>query len=227
MPPTPAAPPEPAYDLYGYWRSSATYRVRVALALKGLSWRERFVDIDAGEHRGPAFLQVNPMGAIPALVPAGQPPITQSMAILEYLEELHPAPALLPPDAAGRARVRAIAGLLAADTHPLVTPRIRKVLQGEAGYDADRWKAWQTRWFHAGLGALEQRLAAEPQTGDFCHGDQPTMADVVLASILAVMRVFKVPTQDTPTVDRIVARCDALEAFRNADPYRQAGAPVA
>ena len=219
------------FELFAFWRTSATYRVRVALNLKGLTAHERIVNLDAGEQRSEAFLKVNPMGAIPALRVAGHeppmPPITQSLAILEFLDEFQPAPPLLPADLHGRARVRSIAGMLVADTHPLITPRVKKYLTSSAGFDDAAWRAWQVQWFTTGLAAVEQRLAGEAATGVFCHGDQPTMADICLASITAVMRVFKVTVHDIPTIDRIVATCDALEAFAKAAPSRQEGAPAA
>ena len=214
------------YDLYAFWRSSATYRVRVALNLKGVTANEHFVNIDAGEQRTPEFLKINPLAAIPALVEQGRAPITQSLAILEFLEEMHPSPALLPKDAYGRARVRAICQILAADTHPLVTGRIKKYLTGTGHFDDASFKAWQTHWFTTGLGALEQRLANDKETGKYCHGDQIGMADICLASILAVMRVFKITVPNTPTIDRIVAACDGNEAFAKAAPYLQHGAPA-
>lgn len=219
----PAAAP---LELFAYWRTSATFRVRVALNLKGLAATERFVDIDAGEHRSPAFLEINPLGAVPALVEAGHPPLTQSLAILEFLEELKPEPALLPKDLHGRARVRSLAGMLASDTHPLVTPRVRKVLSTTAGFDDAAVRAWVQHWFSTGLAAVEQRLAAEPATGRFCHGDAPTIADITLASIIAVTRLFKMDFAGLPTVDRIIAQCDALDAFARAAPLRQQGAPA-
>ena len=226
---TPATPTP--FELFAFWRTSATYRVRVALNLKGLTAHERIVNLDAGEQRSEAFLKVNPMGAIPALLVAGHepamPPITQSLAILEFLEEFQPAPPLLPGDLHGRARVRSIAGMLVADTHPLITPRVRKYLTTSGGFDDAAWRAWQVQWFTTGLAAVEQRLAREAATGVFCHGDAPTMADICLASITAVMRVFKITVPGTPTIDRIVARCDALEAFAKAAPSRQEGAPAA
>ena len=220
------APQPTSFELYAYWRTSATYRVRVALALKGLAAQERFVDVDAGEHRSEAFLKINPLGAIPAFVEAGHAPITQSLAILEFLEEFQPEPPLLPADLHGRARVRSLAGMLASDTHPLITPRVRKYLAAAGGFDAAGWRAWQEHWFGTGLAAVEQRLASEPQTGRFCHGDRPTMADICLASVIAVMRVFEITVPGTPTVDRIVAACDAIDAFARAEPRRQAGAPA-
>ena len=217
------------FELFSYWRSSATYRVRVAFNLKGVPRRETNVDIDAGEQHGEAFRRVNPLGGIPALIDHGPGesalPITQSLAILEFLDETHPQPPLLPADAPGRARVRAIAQMLSADTHPLVTPRVRQYLTTAGGFDADAWRAWQVQWFGAGLRAVEARLAGEAATGRFCHGDQPTLADICLASMFSVMRVFKIDFDDIPTCKRVMAECEKLEAFAAADPMRQAGAP--
>jgi len=217
---------QPAFDLYAFWRTSATYRVRVALSLKGLTATEQFVNIDAGEQRSEAFLKLNPLGAIPALVEAGHPPLTQSLAILEFLEEFQPAPPLLPQGLHERARVRSIASMLAADTHPLITPRVKKYLTTTAGMDDAAWRAWQIQWFGTGLRALEQRLAAESETGTFCHGDTPTMADICLASIVEMVRIFKITIPDTPIIDRIMANCDAHPAFAAAKPSRQVGAPA-
>ena len=220
----------PRYELFAFWRTSAAYRVRVALNLKGIAAEERIVDLDAGEQRGEAFLAVNPLGAIPALVDregAGpNPPLTQSLAILEFLDEMHPQPPLLPADAHGRARVRSLAAMLAADTHPLITPRVKRYLTGAGGFDDAKWRAWQVHWFTTGLQAVEQRLATEAPTGAFCHGDAVTTADICLCSILAVMRVFKIAVADVPTVDRIVALCETHEAFAKAAPHLQAGAPA-
>lgn len=216
----------PPFDLYAFWRTSATFRVRVALRMKGLDATEHQVNLDAGEQRSDAFLKINPLAAIPALVTPGHPPLTQSLAILEFLEELQPTPPLLPADLHGRARVRSIAGMLASDTHPLITPRVRRYLTGTAGFDDTAWRAWQTQWFGTGLAAVEQRLASESATGRFCHGDVPGMADICLASIAAVMRVFKISVPGTPTVDRIVAACEELDAFQQAQPLRQVGAPT-
>jgi maleylacetoacetate isomerase len=216
---------QPAFELYGFWRSSATYRVRVALALKGLSAREHVIDLDAGDQRTPAFLKINPLGALPALIVPGQAPLTQSLAILEYLEETVPAPALLPADPNGRARVRSIAAGLAADTHPLIVPRVRRYLTTTGGFGNAAWRSWQVQWFNAGLQALEARLASEAATGQYCHGDTVTIADIVLMSIVAVMRVFGISAAGTPTIDRIVASCETQDAFAGAAPARQTGAP--
>lgn len=217
---------QPAFELYGFWRTSATYRVRVALNLKGLQANERFVNVDAGEHQSGDFLRINPMGAIPALGVPGHMPLTQSLAILEFLEEFQRQPQLLPADIYARARVRSIAAMLAVDTHPLITPRVKKHLIETNGFDDAAWRVWQTKWFGTGLRAVEQRLASDQETGTFCHGDSPTMADICLASIIVVMRIFKITIAETPTIDRIIASCEALDAFSKADPMRQAGAPL-
>ena len=219
------------FELFSFWRTSATYRVRVAFNLKGVVPQEHNVNLDAGEQRSEAFLKINPMGAIPALIDHApghdKTPLTQSLALLEFIEETYPTPALLPADTHGRARVRSLAAMLAADTHPLITPRVKKYLTTSAGFDDAAWRAWQMHWFGTGLQALEQRLAGEPQTGRFCHGDQPTLADICLASIVVVTRVFKIEVPAIPTVNRIMAACEQLDAFAKADPGRQAGAPQA
>lgn len=216
----------PQFELYSFWRTSATFRVRVALNMKGMSAHEHNINIDAGEQRSAAYLTINPLGGIPTLVEVGYPPITQSLAILEFLDETQPTPALLPSDRHGRARVRSIAAMLASDTHPLITPRVKKYLVANNSFDDAAWRAWITHWFTTGLGAVEQRLASENATGNFCHGDVPGMADICLASVVAVMRVFKVTVPNTPTIDRIMVNCDALEAFAKAAPSRQVGAPA-
>ncbi len=216
------------FELFAYWRTSATYRVRVALNLKGLAASERVVDLDAGEQRGEAFLRINPLGAIPALIDreAGDaPPITQSLAILEFLEDVHPAVPLLPSTPHGRARVRSLASMLVADTHPLIVPRVVRYLIETAHLDADAIRAWRVNWFTTGLQAVERRLAREGATGTFCHGDDITIADICLASIKVVLPIFRIEVPDTPTVDRIFTTCEAHPAFARAAPSRQAGAP--
>lgn len=215
------------YQLYAFWRSSAAYRVRVALALKGLTAQEHYIDLDAGDQRADEFLKINPLGAVPALIVPGHPAMTQSLAILEFLDETTPSPPLLPSDPYGRARVRSIAASLAADTHPLVVPRVRRYLTTNGGFDDAAWRAWQIQWFTTGLQALEKRLATEAGTGTYCHGNSVTIADILLASIIAVMRVFKISVADIPTVDRIMALCEAQPAFAQANPFKQHGAPKA
>ncbi len=221
-------PATPRFELYSYWRTAATYRVRVALGLKGLSWDEHNVNLDAGEQRGEAFLRINPLGAIPALIDregASRAPITQSLAILEYLEEVAPTPALLPGDAVGRARVRSIAQMLAADTHPMITGRVKKYLVGNAAFNDDMFRAWQTNWLTTGLQAVEKRLASETETGRYCHGDTVSHADICLASLLAVAPIFKIDIPDIPSIQRIMGPIMSQDAFVKAEPMRQAGAP--
>jgi maleylacetoacetate isomerase len=211
--------------LYGFWRSMAAYRVRVALALKGVAAREIAVDLDAGEQFAPDFLAVNPEGAVPALVEPGQPPLTQSMAILEYLEECYPQPPLLPADLYGRARVRSLAALVVSDTHPLIVPRVRTYLTVEAGFDDAAFRAWSAHWVTRGLAGMEARLANDRATGAFCHGDSVTFADICLANLGLAAHTLRFDLGQTPTVARILKRCDALEAFVGAHPNRQLGAP--
>ena len=216
----------PSFELYAFWRTAATYRVRVALGLKGLEAREINIDLDAGEQRSPAYLKINPLAGLPTLMQAGHPPMTQSLAILEFLEELQPDPALLPADLHGRVRVRSLANMLAADTHPLITPRVRKYLNAAADFDDAAWRAWQQHWFGTGLSAVEKRLASEAATGTFCHGDQPGMADICLVSVVAVMQVFNIKVPSIPEIERIVQRCQQLPAFAAAAPSLQHGAPT-
>ncbi len=213
-------------ELYGYWRSAATYRVRVALNLKGVAVHEIPIDLDAGEQDAPGFRAINPQGAVPALIEDGQPPLTQSLAILEYIEELHPTPPLLPADPRARARVRSLAGAIACDSHPLIVPRVRTWLTGQAGFDPDQWRAWQTHWFGTGLRTVEARLTGEAGTGRFCHGDSPSFADLCLMSCLAGVRVFKLDVGPLPEVERIAANCQALDAFARASGHLQPGAPA-
>jgi maleylacetoacetate isomerase len=212
--------------MYGFWRSAASFRVRIAMNLKGLAYEETMIDLDAGEQYAPGFLGINPAAAVPALFVDDGPPLTQSLAILEYLEELHPEPALLPADARGRARVRALALIFAADHHPLIVPRVRRYLADTLGIDDARRTDWIRHWFREGLVQGEARLAEDPATGRFCHGDQPTFADLCLISQVMGARGFKISTADLPTVDRIAAACLELDGFARAVPLRQPGAPA-
>ncbi len=172
-------------------------------------------------------MAINPQRAVPALVEDGQAPITQSLAILEYLEERYPEPRLLPRDLGGRARVRSLALLAAADTHPLIVPRVRGYLAQQEGFDAGRWQAWLGHWLTAGLRTFETRLAGEPETGEFCQGDAVTLADICLAGLAMTAEVFKLEVTGLPTVERILARCFAMDAFAKAHALKQPGAPAA
>jgi maleylacetoacetate isomerase len=212
--------------LYTYWRSLATFRVRIALNIKGIAYESVYVDLDAGQQNRPEFKAVNPQMVIPALVEDDGHVLFQSMAILEYLNEVHPEPPLLPPDARGRARVRALSLMTVADTHPLIVPRVRNHLAKTYGLDEDGKLAWVRHWFAAGLDAYEGHLARDAATGTYCHGDRITFADLCLVSHAVGTQVFKGTLDGHPTVQRIVARCMADERFASAQPKRQPGAPA-
>lgn len=213
--------------MYGFWRSAASFRVRIALNLKGLAFSETMIDLDAGEQHAADYVAINPQAVVPSLYIDDGPPLTQSLAILEYLEETHPTPPLLPSDPRGRARVRALALLWAADHHPLIVPRIRRYLADELHLDEATRTAWIKHWFREGLAIGEKRLAGDPATGRYCHGDTPTFADLSLMSQAMGARGFKVDFADLPTISRIVEACLANDAFARALPLRQPGAPAA
>ncbi len=213
--------------MYGFWRSAASFRVRIALNLKGLPFEEEMIDLDAGEQHAPAYRAINPQAVVPSLIIDDGPPLTQSLAILECLDEVHPVPPLLPDDVRGRARVRALALIWAADHHPLIVPRVRRYLADTMGQDEAARAAWVRHWFREGLVIGEARLANDAETGDFCHGDAPTIADLCLMSQAMGARNFQVDFADLPTVSRIVAACLAQDAFARALPLRQPGAPAA
>ena len=212
--------------LYGNWRSLATYRVRVALALKAIPHEVVPIDMAAGEHHGAGFKAINPQGVLPALDDGHGSLLFQSLAIIEYLDETHPTPALLPADAAGRARVRGLAQIHAADVHPLLVPRVRNHLQKVAGLDDAALQQWIERALLTGLAAIEANLAHSPHTGMFCHGDSPTLADICLASQMIAMQLFKVDASAYPTAQRVYAACAKLPAFAGAHPLQQPGAPA-
>ena len=210
--------------LYGFWRSLASYRVRVALAMKGLQAEEVSIDLLKGRQNTGEYLAVNPQGVVPALVPDdGGPPLFQSLAILEYLEETRPEPPLLPRDPRGRARVRGLSLIAAADGHPLITPRIRNYLEKELKQDEAARNRWLAHWTLRALEAIEGHLSKEKETGRFCHGDTPTMADICLASqMIGALAYFNVDTKNVPTAQRIYNACMEIDAFSNAHPLKQA-----
>lgn len=213
-------------QLYGFWRSAAAFRVRVALNLKGIEVQEIPINLDTGEQHDPAFLAINPQGAVPALIEAGEPPLTQSLAILEYLEERYPEPALLPDGLRDRARVRSLALAISSDSHPLIVPRVRSYLMDREGFDKQRLHTWLSHWFDRGLQTVETRLAHDPETGRFCHGDTPTFADLCLISATNGVSNMKLNVGPMPTIDRIAAACHALDAFQRAAPSRQSDFPA-
>lgn len=208
--------------LYTYFRSSAAYRVRIALHLKGLPYEAVPVHLvrNGGEHRQPDYLALNPAGLVPALEDRGQV-LTQSLAIIEYLEETYPAPALLPGDALNRARIRALAQAIACDIHPINNLRVLQYLSRELGVTDEQKNAWYRHWVESGLAAVEAMLQQQPRSGRFCVGDTPTLADICLVPQVFNARRFNCNTAHIPTVMRIVDACEALEAFRRAAPDNQ------
>jgi maleylpyruvate isomerase len=207
--------------LYDYFRSSAAYRVRIALNLKGLAPERAFVHLRRGAQRADDYLAVNPLGLVPSLVTDGGEVLTQSLAIIEWLEETHPQPPLLPPDAAGRARVRALALEIACDIHPINNLRVLNYLTGTLGATEAQKNGWYRYWCDVGFEALETQLAREKATGAFCHGGSPTIADICLVPQLANARRVELDLSLYPTLLRIEAACNALPAFAAAAPAKQ------
>ncbi|MET0319453.1 MAG: maleylacetoacetate isomerase [Duganella sp.] len=208
--------------LYTYFRSSAAYRVRIALALKGLGYEALPVHLlrHGGEQLQQAYRAVNPSGLVPTLQD-GEISLGQSLAIIEYLDETRPQAPLLPADAAGRARVRALALTVAADTHPLGNLRVLKYVTGELQQTEEAKLAWQQHWLRTGMATLEALLAGDAHTGRFCHGDQPGLADCCLAPQVFSAQRFGVDLAPYPTVMRIHEACAALPAFQRAHPSQQ------
>jgi len=211
--------------LYGFWRSLATYRVRTALALKGIQAEQVSINLLEGKQHSPDYKTVNPQSVVPALVIDGGAPLFQSMAILEYLEETHPNPPLLPKDPRGRARVRGLAQIVVADGHPLVVPRIRGYLEREMRQDEPARNKWLAHWTQKALEALEAHLSKEKETGRFSHGDAVTLADICLASQVFGAKFFNVATEGAPTVMRIFVECMKIDAFDRSQPLKQPDAP--
>ena len=212
--------------LYGFWRSLASYRVRVALRLKGIEAEEISIDLVKGAQLGADYRTVNPQSVVPSLIVDGGPPLVQSMAILEYLEETYPQPPLLPKDARARARVRGLALIVACDAHPLIVPRIRNYLEREMRLDEAARNRWLQHWTLQALETLEAHLTKEPETGRFCHGNAPTMADICLAGQVFAAGYFNVPITGVPTVSRIFDECMRIDAFDRSQPLKQPGAPA-
>ncbi|OLU32869.1 maleylacetoacetate isomerase [Pseudomonas sp. PA27(2017)] len=209
--------------LYGYWRSSAAYRVRIVLNLKGLAYRQVPVHLvrDGGEQHGQAYQALNPQGLVPLLVDDenGGVPIAQSLAIIEYLEEIFPVPAILPADPVARAQVRALALHLACDVHPLNNLRVLQYLSRELGVDDAAKNAWYRHWVAEGLAAVEQGLAAYGDT--FSLGTRPGYLEACLVPQVYNARRFDCDLDAYPRILALTARCEALEAFRHAAPDAQ------
>jgi len=210
--------------LYDFWRSSAAYRVRIAMNLKGIEAERTYINLTKGEQKAPAFRDISPSGLMPVLEEEDGTRIFQSLAIIDYLEAHYPEPALLPADAEGRARVQGLAYATAIDTHPLTNVRVLNFVENEMGAGKDGRAEWIAHWCHAGFEGLETRLNREPETSAFMHGDSPTLADICLIPQIYFARRFDLDLSPYPTLVRIDATCAALPAFHDASPSQQADA---
>lgn len=211
-------------NLYSYFRSSAAYRVRIALNLKNLSYDVIPVHLlrEGGQQHTREFISKSPAHMVPVLDDNSHL-LTQSLAIIEYLEETHPAPALLPSDAVERAQVRALALDIACDTHPLANLRVMQYLTSELKLDESARTAWSRRWVMMGLGVVEKKLAVRPQS-DYCFGDAPSVADCCLIPQVFNARRLHCDLDTLPNVSRIYERCNQLPAFERAAPEQQVDA---
>jgi maleylacetoacetate isomerase len=207
--------------LYGYFRSSAAFRVRIALNLKKLNYEGASIHLRRGDQRQAGFRRVNPQGLVPALEIDGDT-LIQSLPIIEYLDEKYPEPPLLPADPAGRARVRALAAIVACDIHPINNLRVLRYLHGPLGHDQTAIESWYNHWIDTGFQALEQLLAPHPQTAKFCHGDKPGLADIALVPQVVNAGRYQFDMSPYPTIARIHEACMALDAFAAAHPDNQA-----
>jgi maleylacetoacetate isomerase len=206
--------------LYGFFRSSAAFRVRIALNLKGLDYEAAFVHLRRGDQRRPEFLGVNPQGLVPALEIDGER-LIQSLPIIEYLDETHPEPPLLPPDAAGRARVRGLAAIVACDIHPINNLRVLRYLARRLGHDQAAIEAWYNHWIAEGFAAFEALLQDDRRSALFCHGERPGLADIALVPQVVNAGRYRLDLAPYPTITRIFDRCMTLDAFAAAHPSRQ------
>jgi maleylacetoacetate isomerase/maleylpyruvate isomerase len=206
--------------LYTYFRSSAAFRVRIALNLKGLAYQPEFVNLPKAKHREAGFTELNRQALLPSLEDESAR-FNQSLAIIEYLEETRPMPALLPKDVAGRARVRSLSLLVACEIHPLNNLRTLQYLRRQLGQNEEQIKTWYRHWIADGLAKLEAELGATKQTGRFCHGDTPTMADCCLVPQIFNAKRYESDLSAYATVMRVFDQCMKLDAFDRAQPSKQ------
>lgn len=207
--------------LHNYFRSSTSYRVRIALELKGIDYTYVPHHLRHGEHREAPYLAVNPQGLVPALILDDGTMLSQSLAIIEYLDETHPEPPLLPKDALGRARVRMLAQMVACDIHPVNNLRILTSLRTLFAAGDDDVNNWFRHWVNETFAPLEKLLSTSKGTGRFCHGDTPSLADICLVAQVANNGRFGVEISPYPTISRINAACMELPAFQQAAPANQ------
>jgi len=206
--------------LYTYFRSATSFRTRIALNIKGIEYEPCYVHLRKGEQHDPAYLKLNPGHCVPTLVD-GDNVLIQSPAIIEYLEETHPEPPLLPTDPVERARVRAIAMAVAVDIHPIDNLRVLNYVRDAFGQDEEGIQRWYNHWIAEGLERVEAMLADDPRTGTYCHGDTVTLADVYLVPQVFGARRFGYDTAQHPTITRVFDACMKLEAFDRAQPSKQ------
>lgn len=211
--------------LYTYFRSSAAFRVRIALNHKGLAYEPRYISLPAAQQRSPEYLQLNPQGLVPTLID-GKLRLTQSMAIIEYLDETQPGPKLLPTDPVGRARVRALAQIVACEIHPVNNLRILNYLKSGVGLDQVRVDGWYRHWCEQGLASFEAAVN-DGGAGLYCHGDAVSLADLCLVPQIFNAKRFEVDLRPYPVTMAIFDRLMKLPAFDAAQPSRQADAPTA
>jgi len=205
--------------LYTYFRSSAAFRVRIALNLKGLSYEPVFVHLAKGEHRAAAYAKVNPQALLPTLELDDGTRLSQSLAIIEYLDEAHPANPLIPKDALGKARVRSLSYLVASEIHPLNNTRVLQHLKRALGQNEDQINTWYRHWIADGLAKLEAELSGS--RGKFCHGDTPTMADCCLVPQIFNAKRYQSDLAPYPNTMRVFDACMKLDAFDRAQPSKQ------
>jgi maleylacetoacetate isomerase len=206
--------------LYGYFRSSAAFRVRIALNLKGLEYEQQSMNLAQGHHLRAEYRAVNPQALVPVLI-EGENLLTQSLAIMEYLDETHPEPPLLPPEPLARQRVRSLAQVVACDIHPVNNLRVLKYLGGPLKIDESARNTWYRHWIAEGLAVIEKRLFDDAATGVFCHGDTPTLADCCLVPQIFNARRYGSDLTAYPTIMNIYDRCMSLPAFDRAAPLNQ------
>lgn len=207
--------------LHQFFASSASHRVRIALNLKEIPHDKVAWNLKKKEQKSEEYLKMNPQGFVPAIEREGKPVLSQSLAIIEWLEETYPDPALLPKDGDDRARVRAIAYAIACDTTPLLAGRIMRTLEVDLGADHDAQTKWFRMWVDECFSALETQMSNNPATGKFCHGDSPTIADICIAAQIISNERFGVDLAPYPTISRIYDNCMALQAFEKALPKNQ------
>jgi len=206
--------------LYGYFRSSAAFRVRIALNLKKLTYESTSIHLRRNDQAQPGYRGINPQGLVPSLEIDGHT-LIQSLAIIEYLDETHPEPPLLPPGAADRARVRALAEIVACDIHPINNLRVLRYLAHNYGRSEGDIGTWYNHWIDAGFQAMEALIAPDPRTGEFCHGNDPGLADIALVPQVVNAERYRLDMSPYPTIARIFAHCMQMPAFQAAHPDNQ------